>query len=45
VHDVAVFGVITQQVGNDFAECFGIQAFVYVAYGVMHVFLLAGNTA
>jgi hypothetical protein len=39
MHDVAVFGVATQNVGDDFAESLGEQTFVYVLYGIVYVFL------
>jgi hypothetical protein len=45
MHNVAEFRVIAQQVGNDFAECLGVKAFIDVPDGVVHILFLAGNTA
>ena len=45
VHDVAVFRVAAQNVGDDFAECLGEDAFVDVLDGVVHVLLHSGDAA
>ena len=45
MHDVAVFRVATEDVGDDFAKGVGIQALVKVLDGVVDVFLFGGNAA
>ena len=44
MHDVAVFGIASEDVGNDFAESLRIKALVDVLDGVVHIFL-AGTYA
>jgi hypothetical protein len=38
MHDVAVFGVASEDVRNDFAECLGENALVNVFDGIMYIF-------
>ena len=45
MHDVAIFRVAAEDVGDDFAESIGIQAFIEVLDGVVDVFLFGGNAA
>ena len=39
MHYVAVFGISSKNVGNDFTECFREDSLVDVLDGVVHIFL------
>ena len=45
VDDEAMVWISAKVVGHDFAEGFGEEAFVYIADGGVHIFLVRGNTA
>ena len=45
MHDVAVFGVASEDVGDDFAESLWEDSLVDVLDGVVHVFLRCAHTA
>ena len=45
VHDVAVFGVASENIGNDFAKSLWEYAFVYVLDSVVHILFHSAHTA
>ena len=45
MHDVAIFGIASQDIGNDLTECLGKDSLVDVLYRVMNIFFRSGYTA